>query len=117
MSSTPLCPTRNQLGRASPFHHQPDKEAVSLWVYYTNCDIEGRDYLLLELLVDSFQRVLDGYTFEIAGGDLQTQRKMQVNFLDRRLNKEQLQVVFVFYTRWRSVEFPGNRVNLRRDFY
>ena len=33
VSSTHLCPTRNQLGRAFPSHHQTNKELISLSIH------------------------------------------------------------------------------------
>lgn len=68
--------------------------------------MEG-NYLLLELLVNSIHGILDGDALEIASGDRQAQWEDQVNLLDRRSDKVQLEVVFVIYAGWGGVESPG----------
>ena len=56
-------------------------------------------YLLLELFVDGIQSVLDGYTLQVPRRNLQAQREVQVDLLDRRCGEELLQYFFVIQRR------------------
>lgn len=47
--------------------------------------------LLLVLLVNGIESILDGDTFQVSCGNFQTEREVQVNFLDRRLGQMQLE--------------------------
>lgn len=68
-------------------------------------------YLLLELLVDSVQRVLDSDSFVITSTHFQAQWEVQVNLLDRRIDEVQFENVCVFDGVRGGIESPEGRVN------
>ena len=61
---------------------------------------------LLVSLVDGIHGVLDGDTLQIAGGNLHSQRKVQVNSLNRRFRQVDLEDARVINGVGALVDFP-----------
>lgn len=104
VSSSRSCSTRSQRGRGLPAHHRPGGVRVPMGRFKQE-NIGW--YLLLELLVDSVQRILDGDALHIPSSHLQSQWEVQVNLLDGRIDQVHFEDVFVFEIWRRGVESPG----------
>ena len=56
--------------------------------------------------MNGIEGIFDGDPLQVTGRNFQTQREVQVNFLDGRSGKELLEDFFVVQRSWGGVEFP-----------
>jgi hypothetical protein len=63
-------------------------------------------YFLLELLMYGIECIFNRHTFQVPCRDLQAQREVQIDLLDRGGREQLLEEIFVLNTCRRGVEFP-----------